>query len=137
VAGRNGKIENEYSSLPSDRTIKWGKPCYSHNKGNVAIVFGFTEYCAIGFFKGTILKDENRILTGPGDNSQAMPQIRFTNVREIIKMEALLKSYIFEAIEVEKAGLKVSFKKSADYNIPEEFKNTLNEIPALRSSFYA
>jgi uncharacterized protein YdeI (YjbR/CyaY-like superfamily) len=115
--------------------LKWGKPCYSFKKKNVAIIFGFKEYCALGFFKGTLLKDENGILIGPGDNSQAMRQIRFTSVKDIVEMEPILKEYIYEAIEVEKADLKVNFKKTTDFNIPEEFQKILNEIPALKTAF--
>lgn len=117
--------------------LKWGKPCYSLDKHNVAIIFGFKEYCALGFFKGTLLKDENGVLVGPGDNSQAMRQIRFRNVREIIEMEDLIKKYIYEAIDVEKAGLKVNFKKAADQDIPVEFQNILNDNPRLKTAFFA
>jgi uncharacterized protein YdeI (YjbR/CyaY-like superfamily) len=117
--------------------LKWGKPCYSINSGNVAIIFGFKEYCALGFFKGTLLKDEKGILVGPGENSQAMRQIRFTDISEINKNEALIKAYIYEAIEVEKAGLKVNFKKTHESSIPEEFQSVLDRIPELKTAFNA
>lgn len=115
--------------------FKWGKPCYSLKKSNVAIIFGFKEYCAIGFFKGTLLKDESRILVGPGDNSQAMRQIRFTSVEDIVSMEPIIREFINEAIEIEKAGLKVNFRKTADYYIPDEFQQKMDDIPALKTAF--
>jgi len=122
---------------PLTEEFKWGKPCYSFNKSNIVILMGFKEYCAVGFFKGSLLNDENGILVGPGENSQAMRQIRFTSVREINEMRTILKAYIYEAIEVEKAGLKVNFKKTAEFIIPEEFQNRLDETPALKTAFFA
>ena len=97
----------------------------------------FKEYCAFLFFKGALLNDANGILIQQTENVQAARQIRFTNVQEIVKMKAILKAYIYEAIEVEKAGLKVNFKKTTEFNIPEEFQNKLNKIPALKNAFYA
>lgn len=117
--------------------FKWGKPCYTFQKSNIAIIIGFKEYCAISFFKGALLKDVNGILIKPGENSQASRQIRFTSVEEIVEKDAILKAYIYEAIEVEKAGSKVDFKKNAELEIPEEFKNKLDENPALKTAFYA
>ncbi len=116
--------------------FKWNQPCYTFQKSNIVIISGFKEYCLLLFFKGALLKDANGILVSPGENTQAGRQIRFTNVREIVEMEPILKSYIYEAIKVEKAGLKVNFKKTAEYNIPEEFQNKLEEIPALKTAFY-
>src|SRR6266498_1573951 len=92
--------------------LKWGCPCYTFQKSNIVIIIGFKEYCALLFFKGALLNDANGILIKPGENTQAGRQIRFTNVREIVEMETILKAYIYEAIEVEKAGLKVNFKKN-------------------------
>jgi uncharacterized protein YdeI (YjbR/CyaY-like superfamily) len=115
--------------------LKWGKPCYTFQKSNVVILQGFKEYCALMFFKGALLKDANGILIKPGERTQAGRQIRFTHVREIVEMEPVLKAYIDEAIEVEKAGLKVNFKKTSDFIIPEEFQNKLDEIPALKTAF--
>ncbi len=115
--------------------LKWGKPCYTFQKSNIVIIIGFKEYCALLFFKGALLNDANGILIKPGENTQAGRQIRFTNVREIVEMEAILKTYIYEAIEVEKAGLKVNFKKTTEFIIPEEFQNKLDEIPALKTAF--
>ena len=117
--------------------LKWGKPCYTFQKSNIVIIQGFKEYCALLFFKGALLNDAYGILIKPGENTQAGRQIRFTNVREIVEMETILKAYIYEAIEVEKAGLKVNFKKNTELIIPEEFQNKLDEIPALKTAFDA
>jgi uncharacterized protein YdeI (YjbR/CyaY-like superfamily) len=117
--------------------LKWGKPCYTSRKSNIVIIIGFKEYCALLFCKGALLNDANGILIKPGENTQAARQIRFTNVREIVEMEPILKAYIYEAIEVEKAGLKVNFKKPTEFVIPEEFQNKSAEIPALKSAFDA
>jgi uncharacterized protein YdeI (YjbR/CyaY-like superfamily) len=114
--------------------LKWRLPCYMFQKSNIAIIQGFKEYCALMFFKGALLKDAKHILVAPGE-TQAGRQIRFTNVREIAEMEPTLKAYIHEAIEVEKAGLKVSFKKTSEFTIPEEFQNRLDENPALKTAF--
>jgi uncharacterized protein YdeI (YjbR/CyaY-like superfamily) len=117
--------------------LKWGKPCYSFQKNNIVLIQGFKEYCALMFFKGALLNDANAILIKIGENTQAGRQIRFTNVREIVMMEPVLKAYIYEATEVEKAGLKVNFKKTTEFIIPEEFQNKLDEIPALKTAFNA
>jgi uncharacterized protein YdeI (YjbR/CyaY-like superfamily) len=117
--------------------LKWGQPCYTFEKSNIVLIHGFKEYCALLFFKGALLNDPNGILIQQTENVQAARQIRFTNVREIVKMEPLLKAYIYEAIEVEKAGLKVNYKKTADFKIPEEFQKKLDEIPALKTAFDA
>jgi uncharacterized protein YdeI (YjbR/CyaY-like superfamily) len=117
--------------------LKWGKPCYTFQKRNIVLIHGFKEYCALLFFKGALLKDANGILIQQTENVQAGRQIRFTNVREIVEMEPILKAYIYEAIEVEKAGLKVNFKKTSEFMIPEEFQNKLDEIPALKTAFGA
>jgi uncharacterized protein YdeI (YjbR/CyaY-like superfamily) len=115
--------------------LKWGVPCYTFKKRNIVLVHGFKEYCAILFIKGALLKDAKGILIQQTENVQAARQIRFTNVREIVKMEPILKAYIHEAIEVEKAGLKVNYKKASEFIIPEEFQNKLDEIPALKTAF--
>jgi uncharacterized protein YdeI (YjbR/CyaY-like superfamily) len=116
--------------------LKWGKPCYTFQKSNIVIIQGFKEYCALMFCKGALLNDANRILIKPGENTQAGRQIRFTNVREIVEMEAILKAYIYEAVEAEKAGLKVNFRKNPE-PVPEELQNKLDEIPALKTAFEA
>ncbi|HTF30920.1 MAG TPA: YdeI family protein [Flavitalea sp.] len=106
--------------------LKWGVPCYTLQKSNIVLIHVFKEYCALLFFKGALLNDPNGILVQQTKNVQAARQLRFTNVREIVELEPIVKAYIYEAIEVEKAGLKVNFKKTTDFIIPEEFKNKLS-----------
>src|ERR1700682_4942861 len=106
--------------------LKWGVPCYTFQKSNIVLIHVFKEYCALLFFKGALLKDAKSILIQQTKNVQAGRQIRFTNVREIVKMKTILKAYISEAIEVEKASLKVNFKKTTEFMIPEEFLNKLD-----------
>jgi uncharacterized protein YdeI (YjbR/CyaY-like superfamily) len=117
--------------------LKWGVPCYTFQKSNVVLIHEFKEYCALLFFKGALLKDANSILIQQTKNTQAARQIRFTNVREIVEMEPILKAYICEAIEVEKAGLKVRFQKNTELIFPEEFQNKLDENHALKTAFDA
>jgi uncharacterized protein YdeI (YjbR/CyaY-like superfamily) len=117
--------------------LKWGVPCYTFQKSNIVLIHVFKEYCAILFVKGALLKDDNDILITQTENVQAARQIRFTNVQEIVEMETILKDYIYEAIEVEKAGLKVNYKKATEFSIPDEFQNKLDENPALETAFYA
>ena len=117
--------------------LKWGVPCYTFQKRNIVLIHVFKEYCALLFFKGALLKDAKGILVQQTKNVQATRQIRFTIVREIVKMEPILKAYIHEAIEVEKAGLKVDFKKTTEFIIPEEFQNKLDEISELKTAFGA
>ena len=114
--------------------LKWRLPCYTFQESNIAIIQGFKEYCALMFFKGALLKDANGVLVAPG-KSQAARQIRFTSIGNIVEMETILKTYIHEAIEVEKAGMKVNLKKTSEYTIPEEFQRKLDEIPALKTAF--
>jgi len=117
--------------------LKWGTPCYTFQNRNIVLIHGFKEYCALLFFKGALLRDARRILIQQTENVQAARQIRFTNVREIAEMEPVLKAYIHEAMDVEKAGLKVNLKKTSEFKIPEEFQNKLDEIPALKTAFDA
>ncbi len=117
--------------------LKWGVPCYSFLKSNIVLIHVFKEYCALLFFKGALLNDANGILIQQTKNVQAARQIRFTSVREIIKMKPILKAYIYESIEVEKAGLKVKLKKTSEYKIPEEFQKKLNKTAALKTAFHA
>ena len=117
--------------------LKWGKPCYSFQESNIVIIQGFKEYCALMFFKGALLNDANGILIKIGENTQAGRQIRFTSIREIREEETVLKAYINEAVEVEKAGLKVNFKKTTEFIIPDEFQHKLDENPALKNAFDA
>src|ERR1700730_16661584 len=116
--------------------LKWSKPCYSFQKSNILIIQGFKEFCALLFCKGALLNDANGILKKPGESTQAARRIPFTNVREIVEMEPILKAYIYEAMEVEKGGLKVNFKKNPE-PIPEEFQKKLDETPALKTAFDA
>jgi len=115
--------------------LKWGVPCYTFQESNIVLIHGFKEYCALLFHKGALLKDTYGFLIQQTENVQSGRQIRFTNINEIIDRETILKAYIYEAIEVEKAGLKVELKKTSEYSIPEEFKNKLDESPALKSAF--
>ena len=115
--------------------LKWYQPCYTFEEANVLIISGFKEYCALNFFKGSLLRDSHHLLVKPGKNTQSGSQIRFTGVQEILEKEEMLKTYIHEAVEVEKAGLKVQFKKTEDYDIPDEFQRILEEMPALQIAF--
>jgi uncharacterized protein YdeI (YjbR/CyaY-like superfamily) len=115
--------------------LKWGVSCYTFQNCNIVLLHVFNEYCALLFFKGALLNDANGILIQQTKNTQGARQIRFTNVREVVEMEATLKSYIYEAIEVEKAGLKVSYKKTSEFTVPVESQNKLNSITALKQAF--
>jgi len=144
AAGMAGKWKEELEKLRTivldcglNEVLKWGCPCYTFQENNVVLIHSFKEYCAFLFFKGALLKDSNGILIRQTENVQASRQIRFTSVREIVEMENILKAYIFEAIEVEKTGLKVELKKTSDYTIPEEFQHKLDEMPALKTAFNA
>ncbi|MDO7905220.1 YdeI family protein [Paenibacillus sp. JX-17] len=117
--------------------LKWGVPCYTVQNKNIVLIHGFKEYCAILFMKGALLKDPHRILIQQTEKVQAGRQIRFTAVQEIADMETVLKAYVLEAMEVEKAGLKVDFKKNTEYTVPEEFQHKMDEVPALRTAFEA
>ncbi len=117
--------------------VKWMHPCYTFANSNIVLIHGFKEYCALLFFKGALLKDAKRILVQQTENVQAGRQIRFTNVREIVKLKPVLKAYIEEAIEVEKAGLKVTHKNTSEFKIPEEFQTKLDEVPGLKKAFGA
>lgn len=129
-----------------EETLKWGCPCYTcpngstgrvYNDTNIVLIHVFKEYCAFLFFKGALLQDPNGILIQQTKNVQSARQIRFTDVKEIVQQKNILKAYIYEAIEVEKAGLKVKLKKTSDYSIPEEFQARLNKKPALKKAFEA
>jgi uncharacterized protein YdeI (YjbR/CyaY-like superfamily) len=120
-----------------EEELKWGCPCYTFQKKNIVLIHVFKEYCALLFFKGALLKDAKGILIQQTENVQAARQARFSNATEIIKKGPVLKTYIFEAIAVEEAGLKVELKKTAEYTIPEEFQDKLNEDPTLKKAFKA
>jgi uncharacterized protein YdeI (YjbR/CyaY-like superfamily) len=117
--------------------LKWRQPCYTFQESNIVIIGGFKEYCALMFFKGVLLKDPNNILIRQTENVQASRQIRFINVQEIIEMESILKSYIYEAIEIEKSGLEIDFKETREFVIPEELQRKLNENASLKRAFEA
>ena len=141
---KDTKWQKEYEKL---RTIildcglieelKWGCPCYTLQNTNIVLIHGFKEYCALLFFKGALLNDPNGILIQQTKNVQSARQIRFTNVKEIVKMEKILKAYVYEAIEVERAGLKVKLKKTSEFKIPEEFQKKLDKTAALKKAFDA
>jgi len=115
--------------------MKWGKPCYTFRKKNVVIIQGFKDYCAIMFFKGALLQDPERILNKISENTQAARQVRFMNTAQITRIENILRSYIFEAVELEKNGKKVKMKNTSDFVMPEEFQHKLEEIPVLKNAF--
>jgi uncharacterized protein YdeI (YjbR/CyaY-like superfamily) len=117
--------------------LKWGCPCYTFNNSNIVLIHVFKEYCALLFFKGALLHDAKNILIQQTENVQAARQVRFTNVKEVGKLGKTLKAYIYEAIEVEKAGLKVKLKKTTAYTVPEEFQTRLNKSAALKKAFAA
>ena len=141
---KDSKWQKEYKKLRKiildcglNEELKWGQPCYTHENSNIVLVHGFKDYCAMLFFKGALLNDPNDILIQQTKNVQSARQIRFTNVQEIGKMEKTLKAYVYEAIEVERAGLKVKLKKTSDYEIPAEFQTRLKKKAALKKAFDA
>ena len=117
--------------------LKWGNPCYTFEGSNIVLIHTFKEYCALLFFKGALLKDTKGILIQQTENVQSARQVRFTNVKEIGKLQSTIKAYVYQAIEVEKAGLKVNLKKTTEYPIPEEFKKVLGKNAALKDAFKA
>jgi uncharacterized protein YdeI (YjbR/CyaY-like superfamily) len=122
---------------PLTEELRWGKPCYTFQNSNIVLIHTFKEYCALLFFKGALLKDPKGILIQQTENVQAARQVRFTNVRQIVELESILKAYIHEAINVEKAGLKVNLKKTSEFAVPEEFQAKLDKLPALKKAFAA
>ncbi|HTN21346.1 MAG TPA: DUF1801 domain-containing protein [Pelobium sp.] len=131
------KLREIILQCPLEETIKWGQPCYTFNNSNVVLIHGFKEYCAVLFFKGALLNDAEKILIQQSENVQAARQMRFTNLQEIISIEKTLKTYIYEAIEVEKAGLKVELKKHTDLVFPEEFQSKIDQNAILKKAFEA
>src|SRR5260221_3344461 len=117
--------------------LKWGCPCYTFQKNNIVLIHVFKEYCALLFFKGALLKDKKNILVQQTENVQAARQIRFTGVGEITKQEKIVKAYIYEAVEAEEAGLKVDYKKTAAFKVPEEFQKKLAKNRSLKTAFEA
>ena len=117
--------------------FKWGWPCYSTDKKNVVLIHGFKEYCALLLFKGALMKDPEKILIQQTENVQAARQIRFTGLDEIKRMDNILKAYIHQAVDVEKVGLKVDFKDTREFAVPEEFQARLDAMPKLKTAFHA
>lgn len=117
--------------------MKWGCPCYMNDKSNVVLIHGFKDYCALLFMQGALLKDPKSILVQQTENVQSARQIRFKNTEEILKQKSVIKTYIKEAIAIDKAGLKVELKKTAEYQMPIEFQTVLDEMPELKTAFYA
>ncbi|MEQ9286030.1 MAG: YdeI family protein [Cyclobacteriaceae bacterium] len=139
-----GKWQKEYAQLRTllldcglTEELKWGVPCYTFRSHNVVLIHGFNEYCALLFHKGVLLNDTDQILIQQTENVQSARQVRFTSLQDIIKQEATLKAYVYEAIEVERAGLKVPFKKTAEYPVPEELQIAMEENPDLKAAFEA
>jgi len=141
---KNSKWQQEYALLRKiilqtelTEELKWGCPCYTFQKTNVVLIHGFKEYCALLFHKGALLKDTDALLIQQTENVQAARQIRFTSLQQIKDLESSLKSYIYEAIEVERAGLKVELKKTSEFNTPDEFRQVLDEYVELKTAFEA
>jgi len=139
-----GRWRNELEKLraillasPLTEELKWGKPCYTFQEENLLILHSLKESCALAFTRGALLKDAKGILSAPGPHSQSSRWIKFTNVDEIDGMAITLKAYIHEAIEAEKAGLKVTFKKITEFAVPEEFQRKLDENPELKTAYHA
>jgi len=133
--GEVGKLRKIVLDCGLNEELKWGCPCYTFQKTNIVLIHVFKEYCALLFFKGALLQDGHGMLIQQTANVQAARQVRFTHVREIVQKEKILKAYIYEAIEVEKAGLKVTLKKTSDFIIPEEFQKKLDKSPSLKKAF--
>ncbi len=138
------KWQKEYKKLRTivldcglTEELKWGVPCYTFKKSNIVLIHGFKEYCALLFHKGILLNDTNGILIQQTENVQSARQIRFIDLQEIQELEPILKTYIYEAIEVEKAGLEVKMKKTSEFKMPDEFKKALADNPSLKSAFKA
>lgn len=139
---KDSQWQKEYAKLRSialdcgvAEEVKWGCPCYVHEGSNIVLIHGFKDYCALLFFKGALLQDPESVLIQQTQNVQSARQMRFTNVKEIVQLAPVIKSYIYEAIEVEKAGLKVKLKKVTEFPVAEEFQQQLNKKAALKKAF--
>jgi Uncharacterized protein conserved in bacteria len=132
-----GKLREIVLDCELTEDFKWMHPCYTYDGKNVVLIHGFKEYCALLFHKGALLKDPHGILIQQTENVQAARQLRFTSAEQIEEMQLIIKTYIDEAIEVEKAGLQVEFKKTSDYEVPEELENKFVELPDLKTAFEA
>jgi uncharacterized protein YdeI (YjbR/CyaY-like superfamily) len=142
--GKNERWEEELRTLRAfalgcqlTEELKWGCPCYTLEGRNIALLHVFKGYCALLFFKGALLKDDHRVLIQQTKNVQSARQIRFTNVRDVVKLKRIVKAYLIEAIEVERSGMAVTLKKTAKFDTPEEFGHKLKVMPALKKAFHA
>jgi uncharacterized protein YdeI (YjbR/CyaY-like superfamily) len=137
------KLRNIMLECGLKEELKWGNPCYAlpdadpKKSGNVVLIHGFKEYCALLFFKGALMKDKQNLLIQQTENVQSARQMRFTKATEIVKLKATIKSYVKEAMALEKSGAKVELKKTAEFKMPDEFREKLNEIPELKTAFKA
>ena len=141
---KDTKWQKEYEKLRKiilscglSEELKWGCPCYTFENNNIVLMHGFKEYCALLFFKGALLADPDGILIQQTENVQSARQLRFTSVQQVVKAERIVKAYVYEAIEVERAGLQVRYKKTKDFKIPDEFQTKLNKMPSLKTAFDA
>ena len=139
---KDTKWQKEYVTLRSivlkcglTEELKWGVPCYTFQNNNIVLIHGFKDYCALLFPKGVLLSNAENLLVQQTKNVQAARQLRFTNLQEIIDLKSIIKAYIFEAIEVEKAGLQVKMKKTSEFGMPDELKKALDENTELKSAF--
>ncbi|HSV11818.1 MAG TPA: YdeI family protein [Hanamia sp.] len=132
-----GQLRKIVLDCDLNEELKWGCPCYTFEGKNIVLIHVFKEYCALLFFKGALLKDPEGILIQQTENVQSARQIRFTNLKEIVELRPVIKAYIYRAVEVEEAGLKVPLKKTKDFTIPEEFQKKLDEMPGLKTAFEA
>jgi len=123
-------------SLDLTEELKWGCPCYTIGKNNVVLIHGFKDYCALLFMKGAIMKDPKKLLIQQTENVQAARQMRFTSLEEVVKKSGAIKSYVKEAIRVEKSGAKVVLKETAQFDMPEEFRKALSQMKELKKAFY-
>lgn len=141
---KEGQWQKEFQQLRKivlscglNEELKWGQACYMDGKSNIVLIHGFKEYCALLFFKGALLSDPNGILIQQTENVQSARQIRFTNLKEIVKLAPVLKAYIYDAIEVERSGIKVPLKKNTELVYPEEFQQALKKHAKLKKAFEA
>jgi uncharacterized protein YdeI (YjbR/CyaY-like superfamily) len=132
----NAKLRKIILSTGLNEELKWGCPCYTHESANVVLIHDFNEYCAVLFFKGSLLNDAEGVLIQQTKNVQGARQMRFTSLKEVNELEKTLKAYVYEAIEVERAGLKVKLKETTEFDMPEEFEKKLNKSASLKKAFY-
>jgi uncharacterized protein YdeI (YjbR/CyaY-like superfamily) len=140
---KEGKWQEAYQELRDivldcglNEELKWGCPCYTHQKNNIVLIHGFKEYCALLFMQGALLNDPKKLLVQQTKNVQSARQMRFSGLTDILNNKVTIKAYILEAIKNSKEGLKVEMKETSDYEIPEEFQTALNEMPELKAAFY-